>query len=83
MTSALAPSFSPGALPGVTLPSFSNVGFRTASASSVVSLRGPSSFSTRVGPFFPGISTGIVSALKRHASMAATAFWWLASANRS
>src|SRR5437764_11868516 len=41
-TSALAPSFSPGALPGVTLPSFSNVGFRTASASSVVSLRGRS-----------------------------------------
>ena len=74
-TSALAPSFRPGALPGVTVPSFSNDGFSAASASSEVSLRGPSSFSIRVGPVFPGTSTGTVSALKRHAAIAATAFW--------
>src|SRR5207302_945701 len=55
----------------------------SASAWSELSLRGLSSFSIGVGPSFPGISTGTVSALKRHASIAATAFWWLASAKRS
>ena len=74
-TSALAPSFSPGALPGVTVPSFSNDGLSAASAASVVSARGPSSFSITPGPLFPGISTPTVSALKRHAVIAATAFW--------
>jgi len=73
-TRALAPSFKPGAFPGVTVPSFSNDGLSAASASSEVSLRGPSSFSITVGAFFPGISTATVSALKRHASIAATAF---------
>src|SRR2546425_333547 len=58
-------------------------GLSAASASSEVSLRGPSSFSTTVGPFCPGISMGTISALKRHAAIAATAFWWLASANAS
>src|SRR5438445_9152181 len=82
-TSALAPSFKPGAFPGVTVPSFSNDGLSAASVSSELSLRGPSSFSISVGPFFPGSSTETVSALKRHASIAATAFWWLASAKRS
>src|SRR2546422_4665564 len=41
-TSALAPSFKPGAFPGVTVPSFSNDGLRAASASSELSLRGRS-----------------------------------------
>src|SRR6266550_5451185 len=82
-TSALAPSFKPGAFPGVTVPPCSNDGLSAASAASEVSLRGPSSFSTTVGPCFPGSSTGIVSALKRQASIAATAFWWLANANAS
>src|SRR2546425_1844328 len=82
-TNALAPSFNPGALPGVTVPSCWKDGLSAASASSEVSLRGPSSFSTTVGPFFPGISMGTISALKRHAAIAATAFWWLASANAS
>src|SRR2546426_718507 len=58
----------------VPVPSFSNDGLSAASASSEVSLRGPSSFSITVGAFFPGISTATVSALKRHASIAATAF---------
>src|SRR2546426_6054780 len=35
-TSALAPSFRPGAFPGVTVPSFSNEGLSAASASRVV-----------------------------------------------
>src|SRR5438270_9855866 len=82
-TSALAPSFNPGALPAVTLPPGSNDGFSAASASSDVSLRGPSSFSIALAPSFPGTSTGTISALNRHAAMAATAFWWLARANRS
>ena len=73
-TSALAPSFRPGAFPGVTVPSFSNEGLSAASASRVVSARGPSSFSIAPGPRFPGISTATVSALKRHAVIAATAF---------
>src|SRR2546422_3567446 len=38
-TRALAPSFKPGAFPGVTVPSFSNDGLSAASASSEVSLR--------------------------------------------
>src|SRR5438876_526862 len=82
-TSALAPSFKPGAFPGVTEPPVSKEGLSAASASRVVSARGHSSFSTTVGPFFPGISTATVSALKRHAAIAATAFWWLSSAKRS
>src|SRR5206468_10758877 len=38
-TSALAPSFKPGAFPGVTVPSFSNDGLSAASVSSELSLR--------------------------------------------
>ncbi len=74
-TSALAPSFRLGAFPGVTVPSFWNAGLSAASASRVVSGRGPSSFSITLVPRFPGTSTATVSALKRHAVMAATAFW--------
>src|SRR5438046_8132166 len=76
-TSALAPSFRPGAFPGVTVPSFSNDGLSAASASSDVSLRGPSSFSITVGPFFPGISHGIVFDLKWHDYLAHTDVWSL------
>src|SRR5207249_1332955 len=81
--SARAPSFSPGALPEVTVPFSWNDGLSAASASSDVSARGPSSLSTTAGPFLPGISTATVSALKRHAAIAATAFWWLVRANSS
>jgi hypothetical protein len=41
-TSAEAPSLTEGALPAVTVPSFSKAGFSAASFSSVVSRRGPS-----------------------------------------
>ena len=42
-TTAAAPSFTPGALPAVTVPSFLNAGFRPRRASMVVSSRGTSS----------------------------------------
>ena len=51
-TSAPAPSFTPGALPAVCEPSFTNCGGSFASASSEVSRRGASSISTTLSPFF-------------------------------
>ena len=60
-TSALAPSLSPGALPGVTLPSFWNAGLSLARPSSVVSFRGASSSATLVVPPFEATSTGTIT----------------------
>src|SRR5215211_7448403 len=60
-----APSFTPGALPAVVVPSASNTGFRDASFSSEVSRRGLSSAATP--------STPTISSSKRPASIAATA----------
>ena len=79
-TSAAAPSFRLDALPAVTdrssfLPSFDgNAGRSLPSDSAVVSLRGPSSVSTVVGPLRPGICTGAISSLNFPASIAAIAF---------
>jgi len=62
-TTAAAPSFTPGALPAVTVPSFLNAGFRDRRTSIVVSSRGDSSLSkmTDASPFFlEGSSTGTI-----------------------
>ena len=80
---AAAPSLSGLEFPAVTVPSSLNTGFSFASASSVESRRGPSSVSTTVSPLRPFTVTGTVSSSKRPASIAATAFSWLCSANRS
>src|SRR5271156_5716642 len=62
---AAAPSFVPGAFPAVTVPSFLNAGFSLARISSEVSSRGDSSILIMIGsPFFCGISTGTICALK-------------------
>jgi hypothetical protein len=74
-TTADAPSFTPGALPAVTVPlSFLKAGFSFASASSEVSSRTVSSVSKTTGaPFFCGTSTGTISSLKLPALIAAAA----------
>ena len=69
-TTAAAPSFSGQALPAVTLPSGRNTGLSSASFSTVVPARGPSSFETTV----PSLSvTGVISRSKKPRSWAATA----------
>ncbi|MCY1185997.1 hypothetical protein D9M73_268250 [compost metagenome] len=61
-------------MPAVTLPSFLNAGFSLASESAVVPARTCSSVSKATGsPLRCGISTGVISALKRPASMASAA----------
>ena len=75
-TSAAAPSFTPGAFPAVTVPSFLNAGLSERSTSMVVSSRGDSSLSkiTGAAPFFlAGSSTGTICDLKRHSLIADTA----------
>src|ERR1035438_1002100 len=62
-TNAAAASFTPGALPAVTVPSFLNAGFSPRNASTVVSSRGPSSLVNHTGAasfFFDGSSTGTI-----------------------
>ena len=62
----------------------SKTGLRRASASAVESRRGPSSTETTVSrPLASRTVTGAISASNRPASMAAIAFWWLASAKAS
>jgi hypothetical protein len=62
---APAPSFTPGALPAVVVPSGSNTGCSAASFSRDVSRRGTSSTATS--------PTGTISATKRPSSIALTA----------
>ena len=63
-TSAAAPSFTPGALPAVTVPPSLKAGLSFASASSDVSSRGPSSTAkATASPFFWGMGTGRISSL--------------------
>jgi len=78
ITSAAPASFTPGAFPAVTVPSFLNAGFRARNVSTLVSSRIDSSRSNSVGacPFFlAGISTGTTCDLKRHSLHASAAFW--------
>ena len=80
-TSAAAPSFTPGALPAVTDPSFLNAGFNAFSTSTVESGLMVSSRSKTMGaPFGCGTSTGTISAVKRPSAAARAAFRWLSAA---
>ena len=82
-SSAQAPSFTPEALPAVTVPSGRTTPLSRASASRLVS-RGCSSFATTTGsPFFCAIVTGQISASKKPACCARTAFCCERSAMRS
>jgi hypothetical protein len=83
---AAAPSVIWLALPAVTVPPSRNAGLSRASASSVVSARGPSSRSSTTsfttglppGPFsLTDVATGTSSASNFPACWAATAFMWL------
>ncbi len=81
MIIAQLPSFTPEALPAVTVPFSFTMGFSFASASMEVS-RGCSSTDTMVGsPFLEGIVTGTISSAR--AARPATARCWLRSANAS
>src|SRR2546425_10896537 len=83
-TRAHAPSFTPGALPAVTVPPSLKAGFRRARVSIEVSRRGPSSVSNDSGgPFFWDIGTATISALNLPASIAAIALRWLPRAYSS
>src|SRR3989344_3938102 len=76
-SSAQAPSFTPLALPAVTVPSGRTTPLSLASASRLVS-RGCSSWLTMIAsPFFCGMCTGTISRARWPALMAATALSWL------
>ena len=84
MITAAAPSLIPEALPAVTVPALSNAGRSWPSFSAVVPCFGYSSASnTTAGPLRCGISSGMISSLKRPAFCAASAFCWEAAANAS
>ena len=63
--SAAAPSFTPDALPAVTVPGLRTIGFSFARPSNVVSGRGCSSLSTTTGPALPPTMVmGVISSAK-------------------
>ncbi|MNR27922.1 hypothetical protein D3C85_1452190 [compost metagenome] len=73
-STAAAPSLRLEALPAVTLPSFLNAGLSLPSDSALVPARGCSSIAkARGSPLRWGIRIGVISSLKRPASMAAQA----------
>jgi hypothetical protein len=83
-TSAQAPSFSPVALPAVTVPASRTRPFSRANPSAVVSGRGCSSRQTTSGsPFARGTVTGTISCASRPSAIAAAARCWLRRANAS
>ncbi|MDT4843904.1 hypothetical protein FQZ97_778430 [compost metagenome] len=83
-STAAAPSLRVEALPAVTLPSFLNAGFSLARDSAVVPARTCSSVSKASGsPLRCGIRIGVISSLKRPASMAAAALRWDSAAKAS
>jgi hypothetical protein len=90
-SAAAAPSVIWEEFPAVTLPSALNAGLSFASPSMVVSRRTPSSASTSSSattgrPFTSAQRsawTGMISARKRPASVAAAARRWLSAANAS
>src|SRR3954451_6128850 len=82
-TNAPAPSFTPGELPAVCVPSLPTSPGSLASDSSELSRRGASSISTTVSPFFDLIVTGTISSGRRPLSVASTASSWLRSAHLS
>ena len=83
-STAEAPSLMPELFPAVTVPPSRNAGRRRASASADVSARGCSSRATTTdSPFAPRTVIGTICSSNRPASIAATAFRWLASPNAS
>ena len=80
---AQEPSFTPLALPAVTVPSGRTTPLSLARASRLVSRGCSSRLTTMASPFFWGMVTGVISASKTPAFCAATAFIWLAKAMRS
>lgn len=80
---AAAPSFSPEALPAVTVPSFLKAGLRLARDSMVAPKRGCSSFSIIISPLRVFCVMGIISSLNFPEFMAASAFNWEFRANSS
>ncbi|MCY1528410.1 hypothetical protein D9M68_635140 [compost metagenome] len=80
---ATAPSFTPEALPAVTVLPSPLTGFSLARASRVVSGRRCSSRSTTVSPFLPLITTGTISSAKKPSAWARPARCWLRRAKRS
>src|SRR5512134_884438 len=80
---AAAPSLMPEALAAVTVPFLSKAGLRAFIASSVAPWRGYSSSANTTGPFFEGISKGMISSLKRPDFCAASVLFWLFTANSS
>ncbi|OIQ99558.1 hypothetical protein GALL_183070 [mine drainage metagenome] len=83
-TTAAAPSFSPDALPAVTVPALSKAGLSPARLSAVAPWRTNSSVAKATGsPFLCGNGTGTISSAKRPAFCAASALFWLAAAKAS
>ncbi|MNT59381.1 hypothetical protein D3C72_1968850 [compost metagenome] len=78
MTRAAAPSFTPGALPAVMVPSGEKAGRSLARVSAVVSGRMDSSILKDLVSFLPtGTSTAMTSCSKRPSLQALSASWWL------
>ena len=83
-TTAAAASFSPEALPAVTVPSLANAGRSRAMSSRLTSGRTCSSVSTTVTlPRLPGTCTGRICSVKYPAACAAAARRWLSAASSS
>ena len=81
---ATEPSFTPEALPAVTVPVGFTTGLSFPSASAVVSGRGCSSVVNIFGsPFFCGMATGMSSSLKKPAACAFAQRCCVRSANAS
>ncbi|MCY1442652.1 hypothetical protein D9M71_590290 [compost metagenome] len=81
--SATEPSFTPEALPAVTVLPSPLTGFSLVSASRVVSGRRCSSASITVSPFLPLITTGTISSAKKPSAWARPARCWLRRAKAS
>ena len=82
-TTAAAPSFSPLALPAVTVPSLEKAGRSFCIASMVAPSRMYSSLSTTMSPLRVLTVKGAISSSNRPAFCAASALFWLARANSS
>ena len=82
-TTAAAPSLRPEALPAVTVPSLEKAGRSFCIASIVAPGRIYSSLSTTTSPLRVLTVKGAISSLNRPAFCAASALFWLASANSS
>ena len=82
-TTTAAPSLSPQALPAVTVPSLEKAGLSFVIASSVAPRRMYSSLSTTTSPLRVLTVKATISSSNLPAFCAASALFWLASANSS